>query len=401
MSIQSLSTRDRLIQAALELFVSQGISNTTTRQIANLAEVNEVTLFRHFGNKHGLLLAVIEESPTFVNLGKTLLQGFEPSESGKLSLKEYASYNLHSLEQMPELFRSLIGEADQYPDENRQAIGKRLAEVNRSIVNYFAIALPQSQIPHDRLSSLWMSALIGYAAIAFTSEFQELWRDREDFLDSLVDLFASTTVSDTTISLAPDGDKAIAPKILDLPTTLVHNILQQAKKSSLQDSAIAYLLFGAGLSPREIASLEKTQQICNKNQHILQVTVANRLRQVPVNQWILGKRYGSYTNNPLTKWLKSRKDKALSLFLNEENKPMSALEIQKRWQIWLEGLTEGEIPAIPRAQQTWCVEMLMRGMSLENLSILTGLELIQLQPYARRAKEKAAIEEATLLDRKP
>ncbi|MEA5469223.1 TetR family transcriptional regulator [Spirulina sp. 06S082] len=399
MSTPSPSTRDRLIQAALELFVSQGISNTTTRQIANLAEVNEVTLFRHFGNKHGLLLAVIEESPTFANLEKSLLQGFEPSESGKLSLKEYASYNLHSLEQMPELFRSLIGEADQYPDENRQAIGKRLAEVNRSIVNYFAVALPQSQIPHDRLSSLWIGALIGYAAIAFTSEFQELWRDREDFLDSLVELFASVTLSES--SVIGDRDKAIAPKILDLPTTLVHNILQQAKKSSLQDSAIAYLLFGAGLSPREIASLEKSQQICDKNQHILQVTVANRLRQVPVNQWILGKRYGSYTNNPLTKWLKSRKDKALSLFLTEESQPISALEIQKRWQIWLEGLTEGEIPAIARAQQTWCVEMLMRGMSLENLSILTGLELVQLQTYARRAKEKAAIEEATLLDRKP
>jgi len=37
------------------LFAAQGMTETTTREIAELAEVNEVTLFRHFGNKHNLL----------------------------------------------------------------------------------------------------------------------------------------------------------------------------------------------------------------------------------------------------------------------------------------------------------------------------------------------------------
>jgi hypothetical protein len=45
--------------------------------------------------------------------------------------------------------------------------------------------------------------------------------------------------------------------------------------------------------------------------------------------------------------------------------------------------------------------MLMRGISLENLIILTGCDRIQLQPYVRRAKEKAALEQATRLDHKP
>lgn len=390
MSDKSSSTRDRLMQAALKLFISQGIRNTTTRQIANLAEVNEVTLFRHFGNKHGLLLAVIEES----NLEKTLLQGFEPSGTGESALREYASYLLHSLEGMPDLFRSLIGEADQYPEENRRAIGKRFEELHGYIADYLAVALPPSQISPDRLASLFLAMSTGYGAIAFTSEFHPLWRDREDFIEGWVALFASGTLSES------HEEMEIASDILDLPATLVHQILQKAKKSGLQDFAIAYLLFGAGLSPLEVASLQKSQQICDKTQHILQVSVARRVRQVPVNQWILGKRYGSYTSNPLTKYLKGRKDENASLFLNQEGRSISALNIQKCWQTWLEGLTVGEIPAIARAQQTWCVEMLMRGMSLENLSLLSGLELGQLQPYARRAKEKAAIEEATRLDRK-
>jgi AcrR family transcriptional regulator len=64
------STRQRLIQSALELFMAQGVSGTTTRQIAEGADVNEVTLFRQFGNKHGLLLAVLAESAALKTLGR-------------------------------------------------------------------------------------------------------------------------------------------------------------------------------------------------------------------------------------------------------------------------------------------------------------------------------------------
>ncbi|HEY9875305.1 MAG TPA: hypothetical protein V6D12_17875, partial [Candidatus Obscuribacterales bacterium] len=61
----------------------------------------------------------------------------------------------------------------------------------------------------------------------------------------------------------------------------------------------------------------------------------------------------------------------------------------------------GHPPAIEQAQQTWCVEMLMRGMNLEGLSILTGYNQEQLQPYVLRAQEKAALEQAIRLDRSP
>jgi AcrR family transcriptional regulator len=57
MSRTNSSTRQRLINAALELFSSQGVTETTTRQIAELAQVNEVTLFRQFGNKQGIALS--------------------------------------------------------------------------------------------------------------------------------------------------------------------------------------------------------------------------------------------------------------------------------------------------------------------------------------------------------
>ncbi|MCL4562304.1 MAG: TetR/AcrR family transcriptional regulator [Chloroflexi bacterium] len=53
-------TRQRILQAAMQLFGQVGYAQTTTRRIAETAGVNEVTLFRHFGNKKSLLMACIE-----------------------------------------------------------------------------------------------------------------------------------------------------------------------------------------------------------------------------------------------------------------------------------------------------------------------------------------------------
>ena len=88
------------------------------------------------------------------------------------------------------------------------------------------------------------------------------------------------------------------------------------------------------------------------------------------------------------------------MFLNEARNPISELEIRLRWQVLIEGLLtpSGQPPAIEQAQQTWCVEMLMKGINLEDLSILTGWDLSKLQHYARRAREKAAVEQAIRLD---
>ncbi len=59
-SSEADSTRQRIIDAAFELFATQGYARTTTRAIAAAADVNEVTLFRHFGSKKTLFAACVE-----------------------------------------------------------------------------------------------------------------------------------------------------------------------------------------------------------------------------------------------------------------------------------------------------------------------------------------------------
>ena len=360
-----------------------------------------MTLFRQFGNKYGLLLAVIQESTPFTHLGEALSQRLTSSSHFDQALMAYATLYLRSLEQVPELIRSLIGEANQFPPENREALGQRLTEATQVLTQYLARVIEQESLspmlPPEKLASLLNGLLLGYAAIEFTSEFHQLWQDREDFLQGLVQLFLSAVVAPASAVTVPEP-----AEVRDLPGAIVQEILQRARRTGSQDYALAYLLFATGLSPDELASLTRSQQISDARQHLLQVVAANSSRQVAVNQWIAGSRYGSYTNNPLTKWLKSRKDQQPALFLGEDNQPITPDAIAQRWQHWTADLLtpDGQPPLLDQAAQTWAIDMLMRGMSLENLSILTGQDLAQLQPYARRARERIALEQALLLDQK-
>lgn len=378
-------TRQKLIDAALKLFTSLGVTETTTKAVAELAQVNEVTLFRHFGNKQGLMLAVMEESAAFKQPGELLLIPAQVDSLGE-AVAQYAIAFLQSVAQTPELLLSLIGEARHYPPQNRQALSKGINEANSYLAKYLAPAIekfPDCGLAPEKLASMLLAALLGYFVIENTCTEQQLWRDRPEFIDNLVLLLKAETT---------------ATPINDLPASLVHEILHRAKKAQLRDYALIYILFGSGLSKQEIASLEKSHQINESDRHLLQINS----RQVPVNQWIMGKRYGSYTRNPLTVWLRSRKDEHPALFLNDAGLPMSALDIDLCWERSTENLLtlDGRSPIIEQAEQTWCMEMLSKGITLENLSMLTGLHLSKLQPYARRVKEKLALEQAINLDRK-
>jgi len=418
--------RKKLIDAALALFSSQGVTETTTRQIADRAGVNEVTIFRQFGNKHGLMLAAIEEAEVFSNVGEALLLQSQEVSGLDQALRDYADGRLEALESMPDFVRSLVGESGQYAPEHRQAIGRELTQANRFVAQYLEAAIQRGQLKTalsaEKIASLLNSLLLGYAVLEFTSEFHLLWRDRQDFLNSLVGLFLHGAVQDggvqnggvqngavqasysapeqtVTVDIQPNAQ----PKIIeDLPAPLVHDLLRQGKERGPQDYALMYVLFGAGLAPEEIAALERQHHSCDRTQQLLRIPAhipSNAApRMVPINQWILGKRYGSYQKNPLTQWLKNRKDESPSLFINEADNPLTAAAIVERWQTCARKF--GSNLTIGQAQQTWRVDMLVRGISMENLSLITGVTVAGLQPYGDRARVKQALNQAVQLDQK-
>ncbi len=388
-TMASSSTRQRLIQSALALFTSGGISAATTRQIAEAAAVNEVTLFRQFGNKQGLILAVIEESDSFQNLG-TIVHQVPASGDVAQCLRDYASATLEVCDRSSELLRSFLGEPDA-AIATRRALTNRLSAANQQISQYFSETAPGVDI------TIFNSALLGYVMAELTLDAHGLWRDRADFLDRLIQTcLCESGVSDRI------SDRPLSGLVEDLPDHWVHQILDRSRKLGVQEFALAYVLLGSGLSPEEVSGLNRQQYISDRDQSYLQVKLTSKFCPIPLNQWILGKRYGSYSSNPLTKWLKQRKDEHHSLFVLE-GQPLSSGQISELWQAWCEGLLRagGGMPTVLQAQQTWCVDLLMRGITPENLSILTGWTTAQLQPYIDRSGVKLTLAQAMQLDKKP
>lgn len=53
--------QENILNAALELFAHEGFKATSTSKVAKAAGVSEGLIFRHFGNKEGLLEAIIRQ----------------------------------------------------------------------------------------------------------------------------------------------------------------------------------------------------------------------------------------------------------------------------------------------------------------------------------------------------
>ena len=389
------STKARLIEAALDLFAERGVTETTTKAVAERARVNEVTLFRNFGNKYRLLLAVIEDSAVFAKLVHGLIERANNKDSVADFLQEYAKESLYLLQKAPDLVRSVVGEAGNYPIENRLALGKGLSEANRYVARYLEEAIAKegktSDFTAEQIVNLLNFLLLGYFIVESSTEDYSYWDEEADLLDSTIAIFLRGSFT---------NGETIEAEVADLPASLVRSLFLKAKKIGKQEYALVYVLFGAGLTVAEILQLERSHLIVESSQYILHIN-RGATRQVPLNQWIMGFRYGSKSSNPLVQWLKSRKDVRDAIFI-DENSGITEAEIRAIWQeLTIDLLTpQGETPTIEQARQTWCVEMLMKGIELESLSILSGIAIEELQPYAQRARNKAALEAAAQLDRK-
>jgi AcrR family transcriptional regulator len=67
---RGIATRNRIKQAALELFVAKGVLGTSVRDIAALAEIAEGGLYRHYASKEDLAWKLFSEN--YASLAKEL-----------------------------------------------------------------------------------------------------------------------------------------------------------------------------------------------------------------------------------------------------------------------------------------------------------------------------------------
>ncbi|MBU8787896.1 MULTISPECIES: TetR/AcrR family transcriptional regulator [Bacillus] len=183
-------TRERLIQAALTLFKEKGYAAASTRDIAQQAGVNHLTLFRHFGNKRNLFReSVIQHvsSGDFTSAIQGKLSG-KLQEDLILIAKAYLEENLEK----DSVFWLYFNEAKQDPE-----VSELIAEIPRELHDFLASYFSQL---HDRgsissgnfhlLASMFFGLLNQYILFRPSPEFGKSADENTDaFIHECVDLF--------------------------------------------------------------------------------------------------------------------------------------------------------------------------------------------------------------------
>jgi len=118
-------TRHRIMESAVELFSSCGYMAATTKEIARRAQVNELTLFRHFGSKVSLLDMSIDHAFAYEELKSSLPPLTGDPEEDLLSTVAFMRGNMR---QRASLYRLMLREFS-----NNAVVREKLKELPRMV----------------------------------------------------------------------------------------------------------------------------------------------------------------------------------------------------------------------------------------------------------------------------
>lgn len=107
-----IENRTKILDAARRIYSQYGWRGATTRRIAEAAGVNEVTLFRQFGNKEALLDAVMADSAEHNNLPPFPMSPADPERE----LTLWAVAHHRRLCEMREMIRQMMGQFAERPE---------------------------------------------------------------------------------------------------------------------------------------------------------------------------------------------------------------------------------------------------------------------------------------------
>ena len=109
--------RDRILDSFLTLAAQRGMAQVTTREIARAAGVNEVTLFRHFGDKAALAMEAVRQSSPAAQIEayQPAIDTTSPERTIEGLLRCLDELRSH-LSRRPELLQFGLSEAARYPE---------------------------------------------------------------------------------------------------------------------------------------------------------------------------------------------------------------------------------------------------------------------------------------------
>jgi AcrR family transcriptional regulator len=183
-------TRKRLIDAAALVLSRRGIQGATTREIAQAAEVNEVTLFRHFKSKEHLISAVMEKG--IASEIELMDQHSSWKEDLRQSVSDYARRYYAHLEHKEAFARALIAEARTLPQSTQKVICDVVLPVRKRLISILEDAqragVVRRALDAEQALDVFRNAL--YAGmLRNTAGYLPRSYSTEEYIDTVVDIF--------------------------------------------------------------------------------------------------------------------------------------------------------------------------------------------------------------------
>lgn len=129
-------TEERILTTAAALFAQFGYNGVSTREIASSADVNEVTIYRHYPRKRDLYLAVLSAELQRVHLRGELLARLAEAANGREALACTFELISTTLLQQPQLLRLLQYSALELSEDLDPLLRRHLGELVEVVARY-------------------------------------------------------------------------------------------------------------------------------------------------------------------------------------------------------------------------------------------------------------------------
>lgn len=181
-------TRARILLAARDVIARKGKRGATTREIAEVAGVNEATLFRHFGTKESLIITVAKTCCPDIKLRDTVSKLCGPVQS---DLYQIAVGLTAHLESMIDMIRWSLVEAEYEKSVFAEETWRPQTAIKSVITEYMSKKVASGElrgIP-DELATMFTGMI--FVRIIARDKFPEsrLFTDTEYALQYIIDVF--------------------------------------------------------------------------------------------------------------------------------------------------------------------------------------------------------------------
>jgi AcrR family transcriptional regulator len=194
------STEARIIEAAVQLFSRQGFTGSSTSEIAKLAGVSEVTVFRHFPRKKELFWVATESRLRRLRISKELRKRLELDENPRTALPEIISLLVETVRHQPETIRLLYISLFEVEQGAERVLRKHLATLFEPVRQYLARCAAKGLI-RDLEPGV---AALGLAASVAAHENLKSMLSHDEALSTSTDDAIATYTDFWTKALVPD-----------------------------------------------------------------------------------------------------------------------------------------------------------------------------------------------------